>query len=186
VGARGLRVAVTGAGGRALAEAFRAEGASVAAGDVGAAMARLGGGLDCLVDVAEAVDGGPVEDLSPASWDRIVAAAVAGPLRRVRVAMPALKEAGGSVALVAPAGGPPGLGRALAKYGAVALTETLARELRPYGVRVNTVLPGDRGETTAADLARAVLHLASPLGAHISGQHLGVRVEQRSGERGRS
>jgi NAD(P)-dependent dehydrogenase (short-subunit alcohol dehydrogenase family) len=175
---------VTGARAREVAAALRTQGASVAAGDAEAAVARLGGGLDCLVDVPGAAEagGGAVEDLSPAEWDRIVAAAVSGPLRRVRPAIPALKAAGGSIALVAPAGGPPGLARALAKYGAVALTETLARELRAFGVRVNTVLPGDRGETTAPDLVRAVLHLASPLGAHITGQHLGVRVE-RSEER---
>jgi NAD(P)-dependent dehydrogenase (short-subunit alcohol dehydrogenase family) len=60
------------------------------------------------------------------------------------------------------------------------MTETLSRELMPFGVRVNTLLPEPLAASRmamarrASEIAQALAYLASPLGAHINGQHLGL------------
>ena len=83
-----------------------------------------------------------------------------------------------------------------AKAGLVSLVRSAARELGPFGIRVNAVAPGavltprlaasmgDGGPTSdviplgrvalPADIAAALLFLVSDLAAYITGQTLGV------------
>lgn len=78
---------------------------------------------------------------------------------------------------------------ATAKRGLMQLTETLAAELRPYNITVNTVMPstidspGERAARPKADfktwvppedLARIILFLTGPDARYISGAHIPV------------
>jgi NAD(P)-dependent dehydrogenase (short-subunit alcohol dehydrogenase family) len=199
VNAKGLRVVVTAAGsgiGRAIAETFHANGASVHICDVvedhladaraklpglGATHADVGvaaevdrlfdeaighlGGLDVLVNNAGIA--GPTaaaEDVSPADWDRVIAVNLSGMFYGVRRAIPEMKKAGGgSVVNISSTSGKTGLplrvAYAVSKHAVMGLTETLAREVGPANIRVNTILPGwinnERGRRVAQAKATA-------------------------------
>ncbi len=112
------------------------------------------------------------------------------------------RESGGAIVNITSGAGTRGSPRtgpyAAAKAGLINLTQTLALELAPSGVRVNAVSPGpvpteafrevlgaDDDEQariaatiplgrlgTPEDVAAAVLHLAAPASAWVTGQHL--------------
>jgi NAD(P)-dependent dehydrogenase (short-subunit alcohol dehydrogenase family) len=111
------------------------------------ALERLGG-LDVLVNNAGI--GGPtaaVEELDPTDWDRVMAINISGQFYCVRRAVPLMKAAGGgSIINISSTSGKTGLpmrvAYAVSKHAVMGLTETLARELGPAGIRVNTILPG--------------------------------------------
>ena len=111
------------------------------------ALAALGG-LDVLVNNAGIA--GPtaaVEDLEPADWDRVMAVNISGHFYCARCAVPAMKEAGGgAIVNISSTSGRTGLplraAYAVSKHAVMGLTETLARELGPAQIRVNTILPG--------------------------------------------
>jgi NAD(P)-dependent dehydrogenase (short-subunit alcohol dehydrogenase family) len=106
------------------------------------------GGLDVLVNNAGI--SGPTaaaEDVTPAEWDRTLAVNLSGQFYCARLAIPALKRAGGgSIINISSTSGQTGLPLrlpyAVSKHAVMGLTETLARELGPQGIRVNTILPG--------------------------------------------
>jgi NAD(P)-dependent dehydrogenase (short-subunit alcohol dehydrogenase family) len=112
-----------------------------------AALGRLGG-LDVLVNNAGIA--GPtaaVESVSPADWDRTIGVNLSGQFYCARLAVPALKRAGGgSIVNISSTSGRTGLplrvAYAVSKHAVMGLTETLARELGPDNIRVNAILPG--------------------------------------------
>jgi len=109
-----------------------------------------------------------------------------------RAVFPAMKEAGGGVILNFARAGLPQANMVAyncAKAGVEALTRTLALEGRDAGIRVNAVAPGlvDTASNIAAmkpkdlkrwvkreDIAEAVVFLASPAAAGITGQIIAV------------
>lgn len=113
----------------------------------GDAVDRLGG-LDILVNNAGiAGPTAPAEDITPADWRRTIAVDLDGAFLCARRAIPLLKEAGaGTIVNISSTAGLFGFpGRspyAAAKWGLIGLTETLAMELGPFGVRVNAICPG--------------------------------------------
>jgi NAD(P)-dependent dehydrogenase (short-subunit alcohol dehydrogenase family) len=106
------------------------------------------GGLDVLVNNAGIA--GPtatVESVTPAEWDRTLSVNLSGQFYCARLAVPALKQAGGgSIINISSTSGRTGLplrvAYAVSKHAVMGLTETLARELGPAGIRVNAILPG--------------------------------------------
>jgi NAD(P)-dependent dehydrogenase (short-subunit alcohol dehydrogenase family) len=172
------------------------------------------GGLDILVNNAGIA--GPTaraEDTSPTDWDRVIAVNLSGMFYAARRAIPEMKRMGGGLIVnISSTSGKTGLplrvAYAVSKHAVMGLTETLARELGPAGIRVNTILPGwinnERGRRVAeaksealgipleefvrresefislrtmiepAEIGHMTLYLASDLGRHISGQHIGV------------
>ncbi|MGW2301746.1 SDR family oxidoreductase [Streptomyces sp. NPDC001809] len=107
------------------------------------------GGIDAVVHVAawDSYFGG-LEDADFATWQGVLDVNLLGTLRMTRACLPALKVRGGSVVLIGTqsAVAAPSQVRQAA-YGASkgALTSamySLAQELGPYRIRVNTVLPG--------------------------------------------
>ena len=111
------------------------------------ALSRLGG-LDVLINNAGIA--GPtaaVESVTPAEWDRTLSVNLSGQFYCARLAVPALKHAGGgSIINISSTSGRTGLplrvAYAVSKHAVMGLTETLARELGPVGIRVNAILPG--------------------------------------------
>lgn len=159
--ALGARVALTGrrvAPLEAVADEVRAAGgqAQAIAGDVrdevhaDAAVeetVRAFGGLDILVNNAGVIGAGPVEALATEEWERVLGTDLTGAFFFARAAIPCLKRRPGAsiVNISSVTGRRPYANLAaycVAKAGLDMLTECLALELAPHGIRVNAINPG--------------------------------------------
>jgi NAD(P)-dependent dehydrogenase (short-subunit alcohol dehydrogenase family) len=161
---------------------------------------------DVLVNNAAGNFPVPAEDLSPNGWRAVVGIVLDGTFHCSREFGRRHIAAGtpGSILNVGAAyawtGGPGFAHSAAAKAGVKSLTETLAVEWAPYGIRVNCLVPGlmphkdevehirsvpGRGSTEAAsvpalrvghprELGWAATFLASPYAAYVSGSTLVV------------
>lgn len=121
------------------------------AGCVADAAARLGG-IDMLVNSAGVFQFRRLEDITTVEWDRILDVNLRGTFLVLREAMPHLKASGaGRVVNISSDAGKRGfalLGAYCAsKFGVVGLTQAVAAEVAPDGVRVNAVCPGTVAET---------------------------------------
>lgn len=107
------------------------------------------GGIDGVVHVAawDSYFGG-LEDADFATWQSVIDVNLLGSLRMTRACLPALKEGGGSVVFIgtqSSVAAPSQVRQAAYAASKGALTSamySLARELGPHRIRVNTVLPG--------------------------------------------
>ncbi|MBT2420847.1 SDR family oxidoreductase [Streptomyces sp. ISL-22] len=107
------------------------------------------GRIDAVVHVAawDSYFGG-LEDADSATWQSVIDVNLLGSLRMTRACLPALKERGGSVVFIgtqSSVAAPSQVRQAAYAASKGALTSamySLARELGPYRIRVNTVLPG--------------------------------------------
>ena len=113
---------------------------------VAAAVERYGG-LDVLVNNAGIANAAPIEHYSTAKWHAVIAVNLTGTFFGCRAVVPAMAAAGGgsivNISSVEGLRGSPGLhGYTAAKFGVRGLTKSLAVELGPRGIRVNSVHPG--------------------------------------------
>jgi NAD(P)-dependent dehydrogenase (short-subunit alcohol dehydrogenase family) len=107
------------------------------------------GSLDAVVHVAawDSYFGG-LEDADFATWQQVIDVNLLGTLRMTRACLPALKERGGSVVVIgtqSAVAAPSQVWQAAYAASKGALTSamySMARELGPHRIRVNTVLPG--------------------------------------------
>lgn len=107
------------------------------------------GGIDAVVHVAarDSCFGG-VEDADFTTWQSVVDVNLLGTLRMTRACLPALKERGGSVVIIgtqSSVAAPSQVRQTAYAASKGALTSamySLAREVGPHRIRVNTVLPG--------------------------------------------
>ena len=105
------------------------------------------GGLDVMCNVAGVPSDGPLGELSEEEFDRVVGINVKGTLFGCQAAAAAMAEkGGGSIINVASAAidlAVPNYGLyALTKAAVTQLTQTLAVEVGPLGIRVNVLAPG--------------------------------------------
>ncbi|APR51111.1 SDR family NAD(P)-dependent oxidoreductase [Sphingomonas koreensis] len=101
------------------------------------------GEIDALVNVAGGFTWEPVETGSMESWDAMYRINLRTAAISSRAVLPHLKS-GAIVNVGAAASAAPGMGMApyaASKAGVMALTESLAEELRGRGIRVNAILP---------------------------------------------
>lgn len=105
------------------------------------------GRLDALVNAAGVWREGPVEEFSEEDFDLVMAANLKAPFFMCSAAIPHLKASRGCIVNVSSDAGHQGNRNAAAycasKGGLTLFGKTLALDLAPYGVRVNTVSPGD-------------------------------------------
>jgi len=140
--------------------------------------------------------------MKPEDWDAVIATNLTAVFRLCKACVrPMMKERRGRIvnltSVVGLTGNPGQANYAAAKAGLLGFTKSLARELASRGITVNAVAPGfiDTDMTralteeqraallaqiplgrlgTAADVAEAVLFLASPRAAYITGETLHV------------
>lgn len=151
------------------ATAIRCDVADTAA--VAAAVASLPP-VDVLVNNAGISHVGLISQISPEEWDRLFAVNVKGIYNTVRAVLPAMlaKQAGAVVNLSSmwgQAGASCEAAYSATKGAVIALTQALARELGPSGIRVNAVSPGLIATDMNAHLSEedlAALAADTPLG----------------------
>lgn len=147
---------------------------------------RLFGRLDILVNNAGVFDGGPLDELSLETWEKVMAVNLRGPFLCAREAMRIMKQQQGgriinigsiSAQRVRPNAAPYNT----TKAGIVGLTQSIALEGRPYGISCGCLHPGNVEVETLAEkrktlqepvmqaeeLAEAAIAMAA-LPAHIT------------------
>ncbi len=106
------------------------------------------GGLDALINNAGiAGPTGGVDEISPTDWRRCLDIGLTGQFLCARRAVPMLKEAGGgSIVAMSSVAGRFGYAYrtpySAMKFGVIGFARSLAKELGPFGIRVNAILPG--------------------------------------------
>jgi len=177
---------IAAAGGKAVALAVDVASESDVQQLFAATMERFGR-LDILVNNAGVTDGGPLDELSVETWDKVLTVNLRGPFLCTRQAMRIMKRQGGgriinvgsiSAQRVRPNSAP----YSASKHGIWGLTQVTALEGRPYGISCGVLHPGNtRSEATmdptkvvyeepkmeAEELARAAVLMAS-LPPHIN------------------
>ena len=145
----------------------------------------------------------PIEEMTDEEWDGMMAVNLKGMFYTIRAAVPLMKERRqGRLINVASTAGQRGEAfhahYAVTKAAVFGLTKSLAAELAPSGILVNTVAPGwvdtdmsaeplhgpDRARIdqtivlrrpgTADEIAGAILFLASPLSSYMTGATISV------------
>src|SRR5579875_934271 len=103
------------------------------------------GRLDALIHLVGGYRYAPLEETPPELWNRIINLNLTSAYTAAHAALPALSERGGSMTFVgaqAAITAPPGqVAYNAAKAGVLSLVQTLAHELRPKGIRVNSIVP---------------------------------------------
>ncbi|MBL0886415.1 glucose 1-dehydrogenase [Myceligenerans sp. I2] len=155
------------------------------------------GGVDVLVNNAGIANAAPIEHLTLAKWEAVMAVNATGTFLGCRAVVPAMKAAGrGSIVNISSVEGKRGSphlhGYTASKFAVLGLTKSLAVELGPAGIRVNSVHPGfvHTDMTTRIDperldiplgrpglpqdVAGAVLFLASDASSWVSGAEIVV------------
>ena len=153
--AAGYGVCVTGRRPEPLEEvAAETGGLAVVAdtGDVGAieravaATVERFGGLDALVVSAGTGASGAAAAQTPERWARVVDTNLTGAFLVCRAALPHLVKSRGAVVTVASVGGlrasPESAAYGASKAGLISLTQSIALDYGPSGVRANCVCPG--------------------------------------------
>jgi meso-butanediol dehydrogenase / (S,S)-butanediol dehydrogenase / diacetyl reductase len=113
-----------------------------------AVQAALGsfGRLDLLVCNAGISSGGSVEAQSLEGWDAVLRTNLTGAFLAARAALPALVETKGAVVTISSDAGlhasPASAAYCTAKAGLIMLTQCIALDYGPLGVRANCVCPG--------------------------------------------
>lgn len=131
---------------------------------VDAAVAELGR-IDVVVANAGIHPAGaPTWEIAAESWQQVLDINLTGVWHTVKAAAPRIGEQGGSVIIVSSTNGIRGTANTAAytasKHAVVGLARTLANELGPRGIRVNTVHPGAVG--TAMVLNEATFRRLRP------------------------
>jgi len=158
-----------------------------------AALGAFDRGLDVLVNNAATLVSKPFLDMSIEEWDAVLAVNLRGAFLCGQRAMQMMaKQGGGAIVNLGSLSGVanvekfPGLSAYnVSKYGILGLTEIMAVEGKPYGIRVNAVSPGAvdtqmlrqaaphlRTSTTPDDIADTILYLASDRARHLNGANI--------------
>lgn len=155
------------------------------------------GVVDVLVNNAGIANAGRLERYGKDQWDAVIAVNLTGTFLGARAVVPGMRAAGrGSIVNISSVEGMRGdaglHGYVASKFGVRGLTKSLAVELGPAGIRVNSVHPGfvvtpmterldasrqriPLGRTaTPDDVVGAVLFLASADSAYVTGTELVV------------
>ena len=156
--------------------------------------------LDALINCAAQLIKRPFLELTAEAWDAQLGAGLRGAFLCSREAFRRMREEGGSIVMVSSLSGVAGAEKfpgmaayVAAKSGLAGLTEALAVEGRPHGIRVNAISPGavdtpmlkiagvEGPRLQPAEVARIIVWLASPDSAPLSGSNLRLDPADRPG-----
>jgi NAD(P)-dependent dehydrogenase (short-subunit alcohol dehydrogenase family) len=116
------------------------------------------GRLDVLIAAAGVWIEGPAELMTEKQWDRTVDVNLKGAYFACRFAIPHMTAAGGCIVLISSdyglVGGPNASIYAASKFGVNGIVRSLAVELAPRGIRVNSICPTDVDTPMLAGQAR--------------------------------
>jgi NAD(P)-dependent dehydrogenase (short-subunit alcohol dehydrogenase family) len=154
----GMRVALGGRGEKDLEKAVAELGAENAMGivsdvarlaDEKAAVAEVltrWGQLDLVVANAGIGHFAPIDKLTPDAWHQMMDTNLSGAYHTLMAALDALKASKGYYITIASLAGtnffPQGAGYNATKFGLVGFTQAVMLDLRPYGIKVTTIMPG--------------------------------------------
>jgi NAD(P)-dependent dehydrogenase (short-subunit alcohol dehydrogenase family) len=155
--------------------------------------------LDALINCAAQLIKRPILELTAEEWDAQLDAGLRGAFLCSREAFRLMREEGGSIVMVSSLSGVAGAEKfpgmaayVAAKSGLAGLTEALAVEGRPHGIRVNAISPGavdtpmlkiagvEGPRLQPAEVARIIVWLASPESAPLSGSNLRLDPTDRA------
>ena len=116
------------------------------AGDVVARTVEAFGGIDIVVNNVSTAGGGGLLDTSDADWQQAIDQALTTTVRVSRLAVPHMQQrGGGSIVIIASIYGREAGGRMTynaVKAAQISLGKSLAQQLAPSNIRVNSVSPG--------------------------------------------
>jgi NAD(P)-dependent dehydrogenase (short-subunit alcohol dehydrogenase family) len=170
------------------------------------ALSQLGGRIDLFVACAAMVFAAPLTSTPEAIFRELVEVNLTSTFRYSRACFSTMRaQGGGTIIHIVSDAALRGIHHipvySITKAGVLALSEALAAEAAPYGVRVNAICPGavfpgvqstpkgyeDHAEDastwgpapsgrhgTGADISQAVLWLASDAASHVSGANLRI------------
>jgi meso-butanediol dehydrogenase / (S,S)-butanediol dehydrogenase / diacetyl reductase len=103
--------------------------------------------IDILANVAGVLTISPVIDLPVQDWDRVMAVNARGVFLVSRAALPSMiGSGGGAIVNISSAAGKDGVAGAAhysaSKFAVIGFTQSLAKEVAEFGIRVNAVCPG--------------------------------------------
>ena len=90
----------------------------------------------------------PIEDIAPATWEKVLGVNLMGPVFATQAAIPYFKrQRSGAIVYMASVGGEVGgvaseATYSVSKAAVLCLTKAVAKQLAPFNVRVNAVAPG--------------------------------------------
>jgi meso-butanediol dehydrogenase / (S,S)-butanediol dehydrogenase / diacetyl reductase len=172
--------------------------------DAVAAVIQEAGRIDVLVNCAGVREIGDVYEMQAEEWDNVLAINLSGVFYWCQAAARRMRESGGgSMINISSVAGLIGFSHrpayTAAKHGVIGLTKSLARDLAPAKIRVNSICPGlirtpltesyfsdERFEQElailvpqgrygeASDVAQAALYLASDMASYVNGIALTV------------
>lgn len=128
---------------------------------------RCFGAVDVLVNNAGSTNDGLILRMADESWNNVISANLTGPFYCIRAAAGAMmQQRGGQIVSIGSIVGVQGregqANYAASKAGLIGLTRACARELGPYNIRVNAVLPGylltDMGRKVSDAVLERVRH----------------------------
>ena len=201
--AEGTAAGIVAAGGRAMAVSAEL-GSSTEIEAMFARVASEWGAVGVLVTATSAYRSERFAEITDESWAAVVDDLLGATFRTCRAAVPGMHDAGwGRIVNIAARSGLAGVARAThyaaAKAGIVGLTASLAKELGPAGILVNTVAPTQiltikdgtpsipderaaemaksipvRRLATPEDLASIVVWLGSAANTYVSGETISL------------
>lgn len=160
------------------------------------------GAINALVNCAGGLRGlglsrQPLGEIRPEDWRRVITVNLKGVMNMVHAVLPVMRSQGsGTIVSIAASrglrGGPGASHYSAAKAGVIMFTQTMVLECAGYGVRINTIAPGNAdarwksganatggvaplGRTTSGDdVAKAVAWLVSEDASHVTGACIDV------------
>lgn len=104
------------------------------------------GQLDIMVANAGVGKFGSIEELTPEQWQQTIDTNLTGVFYSVKAAVPALKESKGYVFTISSLAGTNffagGAAYNASKFGVTGFTQAVMLDLRNYGIKVSTIMPG--------------------------------------------
>ena len=166
------------------------------------AVTKAFGGLHVLINNAGTISRKGIKTITPAEWNRVMDVNVTGPLIGMQVCAPLIRDSGGgSIVNVSSTAGMTAhydAAYGASKWALRGLSKSAAMEFVDWGIRVNSMHPGQIADTsfsrgavpghwganwlvtpmgrhgTAEECARVALFLASPDSSFITGEEITI------------